>query len=85
MTVRAHFDGHQICLDEPIELAPNTELLVTVLPADSKLDPDAALAAERQEWTQFALANFAQLYEDEPDIYTEDMIKIRNPKYRGDF
>src|SRR5205085_2096446 len=28
-TLRAHFDGNQILLDEPIELEPNTELLVT--------------------------------------------------------
>jgi hypothetical protein len=31
VTVKAHFDGQQIQLDEPVELKPNTKLLVTVL------------------------------------------------------
>jgi hypothetical protein len=32
VTLRAHFDGTQILLDEPFELEPDTELVVTVLP-----------------------------------------------------
>jgi hypothetical protein len=79
MTVRAHFDGHQVQLDEPVTLQPDTELLVTILPAASKTD----FEAERREWNEFALASFARLYDDEPDIYTSEMIKIRNPKFRG--
>ena len=31
--LKAHFDGEHIVLDEPAELAPNTRLLVTVVPA----------------------------------------------------
>jgi hypothetical protein len=31
VTVKAHFDGQQIQLDEPIELKLNVKLLVTVL------------------------------------------------------
>ena len=31
-TLRAHFDGSQILLDEPFELEPNVELIITVLP-----------------------------------------------------
>ena len=30
--LRAHFDGKQIRLDDPFELEPDTELIVTVLP-----------------------------------------------------
>jgi hypothetical protein len=79
MTVRAHFDGHQVQLDEPITLRADTELLVTILPQERESD----FEAERSEWNEFALASFARLYDDEPDIYTSDMIKIRNPKFRG--
>ena len=41
VTVKAHFDGEQIQLDEPIELKPNTKLLVTVLEAEEEApEPD---------------------------------------------
>ena len=30
----AHYDGQHIRLDEPFDLAPNTRLIVTVLPQD---------------------------------------------------
>jgi hypothetical protein len=30
--IRAHFDGKHIQLDEPVELAPNAKLLITVVP-----------------------------------------------------
>lgn len=79
MTVRAHYDGHQVQLDEPLTAEPNTELLVTVLPAENELE----LEREREEWNSVSLASFARLYEDEPDVYTSEMIKIRNPKFRG--
>ena len=32
VTLRAHFDGRQIVLDEPCELAPGARLIITVLP-----------------------------------------------------
>lgn len=79
MTIRAHFDGRQVQLDEPVALQPDTELLVTVLPREQEADFDT----ERREWNEFALTSFARLYEDEPDVYTSDMIKIPNPKFRG--
>ena len=78
MTIRAHFDGHQVQVDEPITLPPDTELLVTVLPSESETD----FEAERNEFARAALTNFAQIYEGEPDIYTEDMIIEPNPDYR---
>jgi len=34
-TLRAHFDGSQILLDEPFEIEPNTELIVTIVPKSS--------------------------------------------------
>ena len=67
VTLRAHFDGKQIVLDEPIELEPNTELIVTVVPR--------AADEEREAWTRLALASLAPAYgHDEPE-YSRDQIK----------
>ena len=76
MFVSAHYDGHQILLDEPTNLKPDTKLLVDIP------DDDQTVEEERREWTRFALTNFARMYEDEPDLYTEDMIIEPNPNYR---
>jgi hypothetical protein len=76
MFIAAHFDGHQILLDEPISLKPETRLRIEIL------DDGQSLEQERLEWTRSALANFALLYEDEPDIYTEADIIELNPNYR---
>jgi hypothetical protein len=74
-TLRAHFDGSQILLDEPYELEPNVELIVTVLPKSSD--------EEREDWTRLALESLAQAYgDDEPD-YSLDLIKEVNPAYEG--
>ncbi|MEO5804675.1 MAG: hypothetical protein ABIR24_14210 [Verrucomicrobiota bacterium] len=73
ITFKAHYDGKQICLDEPIHLAPNTPLIVTVLPAD-------APETERSEWLAASQAAFARAYgEDEPD-YSDALIRERPPK-----
>ena len=38
ITLKAHFDGKEIKLDEPYELAADAQLLVTILPP-AKSDP----------------------------------------------
>ena len=61
ITLKAHYDGKQVCLDEPIDLAPNTPVLVTFP------QPDAQ-GADRAEWFALAKAAFARAYgDDEPD------------------
>jgi len=40
ISIPAHFDGERILLDEPVELARNARLMVTVLP-DGDTDRDA--------------------------------------------
>src|SRR5712692_6034961 len=47
VTLRAHFDGERILLDQPFELEPDTKLIVNVLPK--------SLDEEREEWAQLAL------------------------------
>lgn len=74
-TLRAHFDGSQILLDEPFELEPDAELIVTVLPKSSD--------DERDDWAQLSLESLARAYaEDEPE-YSLDLIKEANPAYEG--
>lgn len=75
VTLRAHFDGKQILLDEPFELEPNTELLVTVM--------SKASSEERDDWARLSLESLASAYgADEPD-YSLDLIKEANPEYEG--
>ena len=74
-TLRAHFDGNQILLDEPFELEPNTELLITVLPKASD--------EEREDWARLSLASLARAYSDDEPEYLLDLIKEANPEYEG--
>ena len=61
VTLKAHYDGEKICLDEPYPMKPDMPLLVTVLPAD-------AVDAERTEWLAASQAWLARAYgDDEPD------------------
>ena len=46
-TIAAHFDGKEILLDEAVQLEPNTELLVTVLPKDEERGAWLDLSAKR--------------------------------------
>ena len=73
ITLRAHFDGNQIVLDEPIELEPNTELVVTVVPRASD--------GEREAWTRLALESLARAYSDDEPAYSRDQIKVANAEY----
>ncbi len=74
-TLRAHFDGNQILLDEPFELEPNVELIITVLPKPSD--------EEREDWAQLSLESLARAYGDDEPEYSLDLIKEANPEYEG--
>ena len=77
-TLRAHFDGQQIVLDEPFELEADTELLVTVLPKEQSEED-----AEREDWLELSMKRLQDAYgEDEPE-YSPDMIKEPNPRFRA--
>jgi hypothetical protein len=59
VTLQAHFDGKQILLDEPYELAPNTKLVVSVIEIKDE---------ERDDWTRFSLSNLERAFgDDEPE------------------
>jgi hypothetical protein len=74
VTLRAHFDGEQILLDEPFELKPNTQLIITVL-------SDQAIDAEHEAWTLFSQQGLADAYAEDEIEYTEDLLKEANPEY----
>ena len=74
VTIRAHFDGQHIRLDEPCQLEPDAQLLIVVL---SKQPDDG----EREDWARLSRQALANAYaEDEPD-YSLDAIKEPNPEY----
>ncbi len=63
VTLKAHYDGKQICLDEPFDLQPDTRLLVLV-----PSEPVESLDEEREAWYALGRAALARAYgEDEPD------------------
>ena len=75
VTLRAYFDGKQILLDEPCELEPHTELIVTVQPHASDEEPEA--------WTRLALDSLARAYGDDEPQYSRGQIKEANAEYAG--
>lgn len=63
VSIKAHFDGKRIVLDEPFDIAPNAPLLVTILADD-----------ERSGWTTLSAQSLARAYGDnEPDYSTSDV------------
>ena len=67
LTLKAHFDGQQIRLDEPFDLPKDAELLVTILPADVALDD------ERRSWYELSQQSLARCYGgDEPEYSLAD-------------
>jgi hypothetical protein len=66
VTLKAHFNGKQIVLDEPFDLPPDSQLMVTVL---SKED-----SHEDAEWHDLAAQALAKAYgDDEPDYSAADL------------
>jgi hypothetical protein len=74
ITLQAHYDGRQILLDEPVELQPNTKLLVTVIQPSG---------FEEMEWHNFSAENLAAAYGDDEPEYPLNLIKEWNPEYEG--
>lgn len=68
VTLKAHFDGERIRLDDPYPLPANAQLLITRLePLDD---------GERECWTRLARRRLADAYgDDEPDYDPVDVIR----------
>ncbi|MGM0578166.1 MAG: hypothetical protein ACQEXJ_20745 [Myxococcota bacterium] len=66
VSIKAHYDGERIVLDEPFELPPDSPLMVTVLPT-----PDAEMG---EDWAGAAKTALAGAYgDDEPEYTTADL------------
>ena len=63
VTLRAHYDGQRILLDEPFQIPPNTPLMVTVL---ASADADAAA-----HWAAIAREALVRAYGDDEPEYTD--------------
>jgi predicted metal-dependent hydrolase len=83
ITLRAHFDGEQIVLDEPfkLRLKPNTRLIVTVLPEPESDQEIEENDKERQAWLQMSMKGLENAYSEDEVEYTLDLIKESNPEY----
>lgn len=72
VTLKAHFDGKTICLDDPCPLDPDTPLLVTVITGD-------LAAAERLAWLAASQASLGHAYgPNEPD-YSDSVLREKPP------
>ena len=68
ISLRAHFDGTTIQLDEPYQLPQDAQLLVTVLTPSAG---DQSLS----NWTQLSANGLARAYgENEPEYSASDLL-----------
>jgi hypothetical protein len=68
ISLKAHFDGKHIRLDEPFELPLDAQLLVTVL-------TPSASDQERADWLELSIQGLERAYGDnEPDYSTAEIL-----------
>jgi hypothetical protein len=66
VSLKAHFNGKQIVLDEPFDLPPDSPLIVTVLPNEN--------STEDRQWHGLASSALARASgDDEPDYSAADL------------
>jgi hypothetical protein len=66
ISLKAHYDGKTIRLDEPFDLPQDARLMVTVL--------QPTIETEREDWSGISLANLARAYgENEPEYSERDL------------
>ncbi|HEX4965556.1 MAG TPA: hypothetical protein VF173_32400 [Thermoanaerobaculia bacterium] len=75
VTLRAHFDGEQIRLDEPFRLEPDTPLAITILPKGE--------TTADTEWLLLSSEGLEAAYGDAEPDYPLDLIREPNPDYDG--
>ena len=75
MFVTGHYDGHQVQLDEPVNLKPNTKVRVEI--------PDETDEDFRRDWNRLSRKAFAKSYErEEREFGPEPEYLIRKPNLR---
>lgn len=68
VTLKAHYDGKNLCPDEPLDLRPGAEVLVTVVLA-------TAAEQEREELYALARQSLARAYGDNEPDYSDSLGK----------
>ncbi len=67
VSIKAHFDGKQILLDEPVAIPANSPLIVTVLPVEAAMDRDSQAIAKQA---------LSEAYgDDEPEYSNADLTR----------
>lgn len=73
VTLRAHYDGRQIVLDEPFEIPKDAPLAVTVL-MPSETERASTWEQERASWAALNAWSLARAYgDDEPEYSVADL------------
>lgn len=68
--IKGHYDGKHVCLDEPVDLPPNTPVWVVVAQPQARSEED-------EEWYAFAKAALARAYDDDEPDYSDAVIQER--------
>ncbi len=71
VTLKAHFDGRHLVLDEPASLPIDTPLAVTISPVPTSLES----VAERADWAARSAQVLSRAYGDEEPEYTVSDLK----------
>lgn len=66
ITLKAHYDGQRILLDEPFNLPVNASLMITVLPNTNN---------ENDSWLNIAINGLSDAYSDNEPEYLLESIK----------
>lgn len=67
ISLKAHYDGTSIQLDEPYELPPHAQLLVSILPNGEDTD--------LRGWHELSAQSLARAYgDDEPEYSPSDIL-----------
>ncbi len=66
ITLKAHYDGQRILLDEPFDLPVNSSLMITVLPSFNN---------ENDPWVNIATKGLFDAYSDNEPEYSVENIK----------
>jgi hypothetical protein len=65
VSLKAHYDGQRVVLDEPVKIPVGAALMVTVLP-----EPVDKVTSDRAQWTDLAANTLARAYGDDEPEYT---------------
>ena len=72
VTLKAHYDGKHIVLDEPFQIPVDAPLMVTVLAPSAA---ERGLGREHTSWSALSAENLARAYgSDEPEYSLADLI-----------